>query len=479
MIATALTFVFGFLTATLIALVVSPLFWSRSRRLALREYRATIPASVREVRASLDHVRAEAAVTARRREMLAEAEIEKAARARAEAGRVAGENAELRARNTALAETLNATTADLAEAGEQLSLRDAEIEELESELRSVGNDLELRTDELEALSDRFRDLGAIADERRATIEEQDVRIEELSDAVREAERERRETGSALERLRGEVASLEAHLAKEKNAVKRLDDKVSRLTGQVSDRDDQIARLLGEAASAAAVARHGPAPAGHAVRTVANADQEVSEGGEPPAGSRLRLRPAVRPSFGRRPDESGGGEESSEDEDAAEARPARAAAPAARRAPAAAQRQAVGMEARTAANAAETTAAAKAAAAGPDGRGAEKVAPPPPSAERPATHEKEQPSSLAASLGLPERPEFSEALGDGELREKLGELAAQVIALSADRDGPRSPLDAILDAETTIAMPGRRDATKPSLADRARRLRREARDHAAE
>ena len=67
MIATALTFVSGFLTATLIALVIAPLFWSRSRRLALREYRAAIPATAREIRASLDHVRAEAAQAARRR----------------------------------------------------------------------------------------------------------------------------------------------------------------------------------------------------------------------------------------------------------------------------------------------------------------------------------------------------------------------------------------------------------------------------
>ena len=157
MIATALTFVFGFLAATLIALVVSPLFWSRTRRLALREYQASIPASAREVRASLDHVRAEAALTARRREMKAEAEIEKAALARIEAGRLAGENAELRARNAALSGTLGDMSGELRDASEQLALRDEEIEELGAELRALSHDFDLKSDELEALDARFGD----------------------------------------------------------------------------------------------------------------------------------------------------------------------------------------------------------------------------------------------------------------------------------------------------------------------------------
>ena len=89
------------------------------------------------------------------------------------------------------------------------------------------------------------------------------------------------------------------------------------------------------------------------------------------------------------------------------------------------------------------------------------------------------ASLAKRLGLPERPEFAEDLGDSELRDKVGELAAKVVALTAEREGTRSPLDAILNAEAAMAMPARRESAGPSLADRVRRLRQEARDHAAE
>ncbi|TFF17963.1 hypothetical protein E3C22_22790 [Jiella endophytica] len=442
MIATALTFAFGFLAATLIALVVSPLFWSRSRRLALREYRATIPASAREIRASLDHVRAEAAVSARRRELKAEAEMDKAALARAEAGRIAGENAELRARNTVLAESVAALTDELSEASEQLSLRDAEIETIESDLRAVGSDLEARTDELDALSDRFDELGAIADERKAMIVELETRVEDLSDALREAERDRRESVHQIERLRGETSALQAHLAKEKNAVKRLDEKGARLASQLADRDDQVARLLGEAASSAALAGSSFGPkAGGAGEATEDDDEARGE-------RRLRLRPAVRPAFGRR------------SEEAAE-EPKVSPLPAADPVAAASIASVVAATAKPAEPAAQTETPNETEAAAEE---------PVAAVARP---------SLAETLGLSERPEFPDDLGDDDLRQKVGELAARVIALTAEKEGPRSPLDAILDADATIAPSGPGQASQPSLADRVRRLREETRDHAAE
>ena len=83
MIASGLIFLFGFLAAALIALLVSPIVWRRAKRLARREFEATIPVSANEIRASYDHVRAQAAMESRRREMEAHAVREKAALERA------------------------------------------------------------------------------------------------------------------------------------------------------------------------------------------------------------------------------------------------------------------------------------------------------------------------------------------------------------------------------------------------------------
>ncbi|MBO0664309.1 hypothetical protein LQ948_16295 [Jiella sp. MQZ9-1] len=394
MIATALTFAFGFLAAMLIALVIAPLFWSRSRRLALKEYRAAIPASARELRASLDHVRAAAALSARRREVAAEAQMEKAALARAEAGRLAGENADLQVRNVRLADALARAEAQLADASERLARHDSEIDEIEREMRGLGHDLDLRSEELGALAQRFRELGEIAEERKQMIVEREARIETLSDALRQVERDRHAIAQVLERLRGEVGAFEASLSKEKTSVKRLEEKALQLTSQLFERDDEIARLL-------------------------------ARGGESGVQDErtLQIRPAMRTVFGRE-SRSGTGPDGGEAGESDETVPGH---------PATAQNR---------------------SAAAP---------------------------SLAAALGLSEKPDFAEDLSDEELRQTVGNLAAQVIALTAERDGPGSPLSAILSAETTADGPPKADQATPSLADRVRMLREEfaSRDHAAE
>ncbi|HET7409455.1 MAG TPA: hypothetical protein VFJ13_04585, partial [Paracoccaceae bacterium] len=92
MIATGLIFLLGVLTATFVALLVSPLVWRKAQRLARRDFEATIPTTSNEIRAGLDRVRAEAAMIARRQEMEANEIRDRAALERAEAGRIAAQN---------------------------------------------------------------------------------------------------------------------------------------------------------------------------------------------------------------------------------------------------------------------------------------------------------------------------------------------------------------------------------------------------
>ncbi|EAS50817.1 hypothetical protein SI859A1_00942 [Aurantimonas manganoxydans SI85-9A1] len=204
MIASGLIFLFGFLAAALIALLVSPIVWRRAKRLARREFEATIPVSANEIRASYDHVRAQAAMESRRREMEAHAVREKAALERAEAGRVAVENADLRGRNRVLTETVAQNVADLKELSAALEAREQDYRKLEEELRETIHDLDLRTEEMNALSDRFRDLTGIAEDRKLSIVSLETRLEEAQDEVRSQERIGRERDNAIDRLRSQV-----------------------------------------------------------------------------------------------------------------------------------------------------------------------------------------------------------------------------------------------------------------------------------
>lgn len=391
MIATGLTFLFGFLSAVLFALLLAPLAMGRARRLARREFEASIPVTANEIRASFDHVRAEAALTSRRREMDALAMRDKAALERAEAGRVARDNAELKRRNRELEEVIAARDAELKELVETLDAREADYGRLESELRETTHDLDLRTEEMDALAARFRELTQIADERRMTIVALESKAERLSDDLRQAERQDRERQATIERLRSEAAALESRLQKEKSTARKLDDRVSRLTAELADRDEKIARLA------------------EVVEASLNEPALLSDvKAMPTRVAAAAPVPAVDSSEAETADDTG--------IDAPEPAPAVSTA-------------SVGERVREA-------------------------------------------------LNLPEHPLDDPDLDEARLRQRINDIAARVIHLTASVEGRDSPIDRILDADPQ-QPDGDNDDDRQTLAQRARRLRDKDADHAAE
>ena len=95
MIATGLVFVLGALVAALLCLLFVPFLWRNAQRLARRDFAATMPTSMNEIRAEVDRVRAEAAMNVRRHEMLAQKARDRAARERAEVGRLTAAGANM------------------------------------------------------------------------------------------------------------------------------------------------------------------------------------------------------------------------------------------------------------------------------------------------------------------------------------------------------------------------------------------------
>lgn len=371
MIATGLTFFLGFFAATLFALLVAPVIWRRAKRLARREFEATIPSSVNEIRASFDHVRAEAALRSRQREMDALAMRDKAALERADAGRVARENAELRARNRGLDETVAQQETDLKELAAALATREEEYGRLESQLRETQLDLERSTDEMDELASRFRELTQIAEERKIDILTLDSKLERVSDDLRSAERREGEKQSAIERLRGELNTLEGHLQREKVAARKLEEKVIRLTARLADQDEQAAA-------------RGPQAAG-LLPDERMIEQDAPDGPMEGRESPMTSEPETR-----------------------------------------------------------------------------KVAPP--------TSEPTIGQSVRDALDLPEHPLGDENLEEEDLRQRISDIAARVVHLTAKAEGAGSPIDTILDAEKAPSSSGDPEAKQVTLADRVRRLR---------
>ncbi|WP_062207981.1 hypothetical protein [Aureimonas sp. AU12] len=184
MLATGLVFVLGALIASLVALLLVPLVWRKAQRLARRDFEATIPTSVNEIRAEVDAVRAASAFDIRRIEIQAREAREAGARERAEAGRIVVENGELRIRQAELQNELAAGAGALRRLEEKLEALTGERDELHETRQELRHKLQLRGEELEGLASKYQEMREAADDRRLALAAAETRILQLTDAMR-------------------------------------------------------------------------------------------------------------------------------------------------------------------------------------------------------------------------------------------------------------------------------------------------------
>lgn len=242
MIATGLTFLLGALVTTLIVLVVAPLVWRKAQSLARREFEATIPVTANEIRADFDRVRAEAALSVRRTEILAAEARERTAQTQAELGRSTVENVELLKRNRKLAQTNDDQDEEMSRMRAALAVKEEEQQRLTKALAASRSAAELASQELEALGKRFAELGQIAEERKIQLIAAETRIEGLADSRRSAERTHRDAQATIERLRAEAASFDKAVTQERTNTQSLSGRIATLLAGIADRDEEIARL---------------------------------------------------------------------------------------------------------------------------------------------------------------------------------------------------------------------------------------------
>lgn len=234
MIANGLIFLFGVFLAALIALLLTPLVWRKAQRLARREFEATIPVSANEIRAEFDRVRAEAAVTVRRQEVLTARALERLAKTQAELGRSTVEGTGLLKRGRGLSQSLADREAELAGIQAVLSEGDERRRQLETELTAARHDGDLKAQELEALARRFQDVSEIAEERQIQLVAGDAKFDRVSDSLRAGERAGRDMQAAIERLRLDNARLDQALKDERAKKPGLGGELADLAAGLPD-----------------------------------------------------------------------------------------------------------------------------------------------------------------------------------------------------------------------------------------------------
>ena len=494
MIATGLTFLFGFFLACLLALLLSPIVWRRSRRMARREFEATIPTSVNEIRASYDHVRAAAAIETRTREMDAASAVERAAHERANAGRISLENAGLRERNGALITLLSEHKAAFEEMAETLEFRESEFDKLEAELHETRHDLDLRSEELDALARKFRVLVGRADQGGVDT---GFDVDDLGDDAVGERPSRVEMQKTLKALGSEIEIIRTDLRQEQSTVRERDATIldllagvatatalspDRQTGDEDSTDATVAATVTEPIRATdedesrtdddAAARKADAAAQASVEAQAEgydrqSDEEPLSGREEPFPQAPQTAPKAKTdalasarSFSslfagrvrealKRPQMQTGKPAGSAKPDVTSA----ASIPAMMSGPAAASlavAEQSGQEpsAGSAENRSHAESDLKAVA--------------PTSIAR----------RLSEALQFPDRPLGTDDVDDETLRHRIVDLAARVIDQAAKIEGKASPIETILTTDRSISSLSR-PRERQTLTDRVRVMRSEA------
>jgi chromosome segregation ATPase len=166
----------GFLTASLLALLLLPAVWARAVRLSTRRLEMQLPLSMGEIVAERDQLRAEFATEARRLEQRSERLAEQRAHDMSEIGRQSTVIAEQAARVATLQQEIAALSADLSATRAALATTATELSTAHQLHWDAIGQIEEGRRRLDAARDRYHDLEEVADDRRATIATLETRI---------------------------------------------------------------------------------------------------------------------------------------------------------------------------------------------------------------------------------------------------------------------------------------------------------------
>lgn len=257
MIQSILFFLFGFLGAILLALMLAPALWRRAEKLTRKQLEATLPLSLNEIQADKDLLRAESAMAIRSLE-ISGAEMRdrnnhlmlEISHQREELRKVSEESLQARENNMKL-------TAERDDLREKLARREAEVEKLGEETRDLDAMLaKLRTEHGE-LNGQYSEALLTASNRQVELVARGADIEKLGHElgalrVKRAEIEARaKEANAAMRSTAEALRLEAR--KNADLQKRHDKTIAALAErdvQAGRRDSELARIKSELRDAA-------------------------------------------------------------------------------------------------------------------------------------------------------------------------------------------------------------------------------------
>jgi hypothetical protein len=247
----ALLFGLGFLSATLIVMVMAPAVHRRVVRYTENRLKATMPISPAEVRAQRDMARAVyAAENARTKQDLIE-ERDRAIELQVRFDKLAAETTELHAANHEMRMQVDAMSTEAADLRSRLRREEGFILQLKQSLALIENTLEAKNEETDALQKRISRILADLDDLKISLAARDTELENTRVRAENLREERQTLRTEVKLLTARAKEAETQLQEEKRRLARLDEKLARevatrtdLATRLERREEELARARG-------------------------------------------------------------------------------------------------------------------------------------------------------------------------------------------------------------------------------------------
>ena len=236
----------GFLTASLIGVLIAPSFWSRAARLSKKRLEATLPLTLAEIDAAQDQLRAAHAVRARRLESALASAKQKAANQLAD-------NSRLQMQIIALKDQMAVLDLELSERRNAANVLEQTITkrfpELDREITAAKAELQERSFDIETLTSKLarrEEELAAAQDAAASYQEELQRLHQVLErggADRSGRRVRRASQWDLDDYRSEYDRLNLELSKLRQQLALFQERDFQQTGVIKGELQRLAESI--------------------------------------------------------------------------------------------------------------------------------------------------------------------------------------------------------------------------------------------
>ncbi|MGI9412713.1 MAG: hypothetical protein ACR2PM_03550 [Hyphomicrobiales bacterium] len=228
----------GFLSASLIAILLAPYIWRRAVKVTARRLSIGASDSATEIQAGRDQLRAEHALTTRKLELQLEEIKERVAEQAIEMSQLTDENEALRG--------------ELERRGVEIGRRDGEIEQLRTSMSPMETELASRGGTVHHLRETIRRLEEKVYEQDLMIQ-QTVKAAELKGAEIEALKENTQTQAAFDPVLSlNLSSSRIALNDQLDALSVLSNDMEQQHREVLDQQARVSRIKDEMARSTSV-----------------------------------------------------------------------------------------------------------------------------------------------------------------------------------------------------------------------------------